>query len=97
MQESPAGPKRIKIPPNNQSEFYPKEQKLPFSTNPFLISPAMSPPPLPSPPCTAHHEQQLDHSSGGNSRSKTMQCNGGSTLPLPRTSQSAKELLQLRN
>lgn len=36
----------------------------------------MSPPPLPSPPCTAHHEQQLDHSGGGgNSRSKTMQCN----------------------
>ena len=45
--------KRIKIPPNNQSEFYPKEQELPFSINssPILV-PLLLPPPLPSPPCT---------------------------------------------
>nr|ACN28710.1 unknown [Zea mays] len=41
----------------------------------------MSPPPLPTPPCTAHHERQLDHSSGGNSHSKTMELEA---ISLPR-------------
>jgi len=95
-QESPAGPKRIKIPPNNQSEFYPKEQKAPLLYQlipdfPCHVATAAPFAALYSPPRAAARSQRR--------RQQPQQDNAmqWGTLPLPRTSQPAKELLQLWN
>ena len=84
--ECPPRPKRIKIPPHNQSDFLPKRTSSSFLYPPlFSLLAQQSPATLPSPLAALYIRRQR----------QPRHRRGAAALPLPRTAQPTKELLYL--